>query len=171
MKTRNTITKLITITLAVAAIAVIGSSLAAGRAGAAGRSDINDIYVFRSIIGITPEQSLRVSVGSAANSIGDQAQFTITVTNDGGVPLYESDWKYVPVREFRFSDVSRRDLNTEGEPGTGRAQVMVTVTIQLPAGSNPEDSLCSMEVINEATGATAGSAIYKMHLIRHTAAG
>ena len=154
MKTRNTIKKLIAITVALAAIAVIGSSLAAGRAGAAGPSDLNDIYVFRSIIGIIPDQSLRVSVGNTANTIGDQAQFTFTVTNDGNVSLYESDWKYVPVRTFRFSGVSRRDLNIAGEPGTGRVQMMVTVTLRVPAGSNPKDYIGSLELVNDRTGST-----------------
>jgi hypothetical protein len=154
MKIRSRITKLIAITMAVAAMAVIGSSWAAGRAGAAGRSDRNDIYVSRSLVGIIPGQGLRISVGSAANSIGDQAQFTFTVTNSGGVPLYESEWRYVPVRGFHCSHVSRRDLNTDGEPGTLRAQVMVTVTLRVPAGSNPEDYIGSLEVVDDRTGGT-----------------
>ena len=154
MKTRNTITKLIAITMAVAAMAVIGASLAAGQAGAAGRSDINDIYVFRSPVGIIPEQSLRISVGNNAEPIGSPIVWTYEVRNTGGVPLYESEWKYVPVRRFSFSDVSREDLNTEGEPGTRRAEVMVTVTLRAPAGSNPEDYACSLEVVDNRTGAT-----------------
>ena len=153
MKTRNRITKLIAITMAVAAMAVIGSSWAAGRAGAAGRSDINDIYIFRSIIGITSGERIRVSVGTSANS-PTSGWFRYSTTNPSGVPLYDSEWKYVPVRRFSFLDVSREDLNTEGEPGTGRAQVMVTVTLRVPAGSNPKDYIGSLEVINEATGAT-----------------
>ena len=154
MRTRSTITKLIAITMAVAAMAVIGSSLAAGRTGTAGRSDINDIYVSRSIIGITPEQSLRISVGSAANSIGDQADYTFTVTNTGGATLYESEWRYVPVRGFRCSHVSREDLNTEGEPGTRRAEVMVTVTLRVPAGSNPKYFPASLELVGDPNGST-----------------
>ena len=155
MKPRSRITKLIAITMAVAAMAVIGSSLAAGRAGAAGLSD-PDIYIkFPSrVVGIIPGEGLRISVGSAANSIGDQADFTIKVTNAGGVPLYDSEWKYVPVRRFSFLDVSREDLNTEGEPGTRRAEVMVTVTLRVPAGSNPEDFFGSLEVVDERTGST-----------------
>jgi hypothetical protein len=153
MKTRITIKKLVAITMAVAVIAVIGSSLAAGRAGAAGRSDINDTYVFRSIIGITSEQSLRVSVGNTAIS-STQGWFRYSTTSPSGEPLYESEWMYVPVRGLRFSDVSRRALNTEGEPVTGRAQVMVTVTLQVPAGSNPEDIIGSLELVDNLTGGT-----------------
>src|SRR5688572_17542777 len=52
MKTRSTITKLIAITMALAAMAVAGSTWMAERAGANGRRDMNDIYVFRSPVGI-----------------------------------------------------------------------------------------------------------------------
>ena len=166
MKRRNTITKLIAITMAVAAMAVIGSSWAAGRAGAAGRQDVNDMKFPSRVVGIIPGQLIRVSVGNTANTIGDQAQFTVTVTDSGGGPLYESDWKYVPVRTFRFSDVSREDLNTEGEPGTRRAEVMVTVTLRVPAGSNPEDFPGSLEIIKEDTGGTV--AIIKVKRIRES---
>jgi hypothetical protein len=164
MKLLNRISKLIAITMAVAAIAVIGSSWAAGRAGAAGRSDINDIYVSRSIIGIIPGQGIRVSVGNTAVSPGSTVTWTHKVTNPGNVPLYESEWKYVPVRRFSFSDVSREDLNTEGEPGTRRAEVMVTVTLRVPAGSNPEDFPGSLEIIKEETGGTV--AIIKVKRFR-----
>ncbi|HET8670808.1 MAG TPA: hypothetical protein VFM05_09345 [Candidatus Saccharimonadales bacterium] len=169
MKTRSRITKLIVI-MAVAAIAVIGSSLVAGRAGAAGRQDVNDIYVSRSIIGVIPGQGIRVSVGNTAVSPGSTVTWTYKVTNPGNVPLYESEWRYVPVRRFSFSDVSREDLNTEGEPGTRRAEVMVTVTLRVPAGSNPEDFPGSLEIIKEDTGATVGTSMAKLHLIRHTGA-
>ena len=153
MKTRSRFTKLIAITMAVAAIAVIGSSWMAGRAGAASRSDINDTYVFRSVIGIIPGERIRVSVGTSANS-PTTGWFRYSTTNPSGVPLYESDWKYVPVRRFSFSDVSREDLNTEGEPVTGRAQVMVTVTARVPAGSDPADLIGSLEVVEERSGKT-----------------
>ena len=55
----------------------------------------------------------------------------------------------MPQREFRFSDVSRKDLNTEGEPETGRAQMMVRVTIIAPAGSNADDFPASLEIIED----------------------
>ena len=157
MKSRSRITKLIAITMAMAAIAVIGSSLVAGRAGAAGRQDVNDIYVYRTLVGIIPGQGIRVSVGNTAETPGSTVTWTYKVTNTGGVPLYESEWMYVPVRRFSFSDVSREDLNTEGEPRTRRAEVMVTVTIQAPAGSNPDDYIGSLELIDEETGRTVAA--------------
>ena len=52
----------------------------------------------------------------------------------------------MPPGQFRSSGVSRADLNTEGEPETGRAQMMVKVTMIAPAGSNPEDFPGSLEV-------------------------
>ena len=55
----------------------------------------------------------------------------------------------MPQREFRFSDVSRKDLNSEGEPETGRAQMMVRVTIIAPAGSNADDFPASLEIIED----------------------
>ena len=156
MKTRNRITKLITITIAVAAIAVISSSWAAGRAGAAGRSDVNDIYVSRSLVGIIDGQAVRISVGNTANSSGTPIVWTYKVTNTGGVPLYESERIQVPGGEFCSSDVPRRDLNTEGEPGTRRVQMMVRVEIEAPSGSNPSDVIVSVEIIEETTGRTSG---------------
>ena len=154
MNTRSRITKLIVITMAMAAIAVIGSSLVAGRAGAAGRQDVNDIYVYRTLVGIIPGQGIRISVGNTAQTPGSTVTWTYKVTNTGGVPLYESEWRYVPVRRFSFSDVSSEDLNTEVEPRTRRAEVMVTLTIQAPAGSNPDDYIGSLELIDEGTGGT-----------------
>ena len=72
----------------------------------------------------------------------------------------------MPVRRFNFSDVSRQDLNTEGQPGTGREEVMVTVTLRVPAGSNPEDFPGSLEIIKEDTGGTV--AIIKVKRIRES---
>ena len=155
MKTRNTITKLIAITMAVAAIAVIGSSWMAGRAGAAARAD-NDFYRFTTTIVVIPDQGIRLSVGNAAERVGSTVQWSYVVTNPGNAPLYESGWIEVPPGQFRFSDVHHRDLNTEGEPVTERKQVKVTVTLRAPAGSNPKDYFGTLEVVNTRTGATTG---------------
>jgi len=156
MKTRNTITKLITKTMAVAALAA-GLLCGAGwlQPVEAQTGDGSVRFVSYASVGIVPGEKVRLAVGNTALS-SSTGWFRYTTTDPGGVPLYESEWIQVPPREFRFSDVSRRDLNTEGEPGTGRAELMVRVTIQAPAGSNPEDFPVSTEIINEGTGATSG---------------
>lgn len=166
MKTRSRITKLITLAMTLSAIAVIGLSLVAGRAGAAGQQEVNDIYVYRSLVGIIPGQGIRISVGNTAETPGSTVTWTYKVTNTGGDPLYESDWKYVPVRVFHSSHVSRQDLNTKGEPGTGREQVMLTVTLRVPAGSNPDDFPASLELIDEETGGTV--AVIKVKRIKES---
>lgn len=156
MKTRNTLTKLIAFTITVAALA--GAGLLCGADWLppveAQSGDGSVRFVSYASIGIVHGERVRLSLGNTPISPRSPFSWTYKVSNTGGVSLYESEWIRVPPREFRFSDVSRRDLNTEGEPGTGRAQVMLTVTIRIPAGSNPEDYLYSIEVINEATGAT-----------------
>jgi hypothetical protein len=156
MKTRNTITKLISKTMAVAALAA-GLLCGAGwlQPVEAQTGDGSVRFVSYAAVGIVPGEGVRVSVGNTALN-SSAGWFRYSLTDPGGVPLYESEWIQVTPSEFRVSDVSRRDLNTEGESGTGRAEVVVKVTIEAPAGSNPEDSPVSVEVIKEATGATSG---------------
>lgn len=156
MKTRNTITRVLTMTLAVAALA------AAGLLGGAGwlqpveaQSSAEGLnFVTYASIGIVHGQRVRVSVGNAAESGGTLTlSFSYYMAYDSNswssVPFYESEWIRIPQGEFRFSEVSRGDLNTEGEPETGRAQVMVKVTMMAPAGSNREDFPSSLEVIKD----------------------
>ena len=152
MKTRNTITKLITITMAVAALAATGVLCGAGwlQPVEAQSGDGSVRFVSYTSIGIVHGQRVRLSVGNPEESTGNRFVYVYyTVSKPSGDPLYESEWIRVPSGEFRCSDVSREDLNTEGEPGTGRAQVMVIVTIIAPAGSNPEDFPGSLEVIED----------------------
>jgi hypothetical protein len=159
MKTRNTITKLITKTMAVAALAA-GLLCGAGwlQPVEAQTGDGSVRFVSYASVGIVHGEKVRLTVGNTAKEPGSIITWTYTVTNSGGVPLYESKNPNLLTATgwFRYSDVSREDLKIEGEPGTGRAEVIVKVTIEAPAGSNPEDSPVSVEVINEATGATSG---------------
>lgn len=167
MKQSSTSRKLITITMAVAALVAAGLLAKAGwqQPVEAQSGDGSVRSVSYASIGIIPGEKVRLSVGNTANSPGSTVTWTYKVTNTGGVPLYESEWIQVQPGEFRVSDVSRRDLNIEGEPGTGRAEVIVRVTIQAPAGSNPKDSPVSLEVTKEDTGATSGGII--LHEVGH----
>ena len=164
MQTRNIITKLITRTFAVAALAAAGFLGGADwlQPVEAQTGDGTVRFVSYAAFGIIPGQKVRLSVRNTEESAGTLSMsfsyYLAHGTNSSTtVPLYESELIQVPPREFRFSDLSRRDLKIEGEPVTGRAQVLVRVTIQAPAGSNPNDSMVSLEVIKEETGATGGN--------------
>jgi hypothetical protein len=65
-------------------------------------------------------------------------------------PIYESEWMRVPRGEFRSTELRRADLKTEGDLETGRAQVIVKVTMIAPAGSEPEDFPGALEVFDDA---------------------
>lgn len=160
MKARNTITKL-TITMALAALAVAGlfcSAVWLPRVEAQS-GDGSVKFVSYASVGIIPGEKVRLSVGNNAKAPGSTITWTFKVTNPGAVPLYDSERIKVPSGEFHSADVSRRDLKTEGEPGTGRAEVMLRATIEAPAGSSPEDFPVSAEVIKEETGTTSGGII------------
>lgn len=160
MKTRNTLTKLITITMAVAALAAAG--LLSGTAWlqpveAQSDKDLHitsasyDEHISYASIGIVPGERVRVSVANTAESAGNLTlsfQYYLAHGSNAStsVPFYESELIQVPPGQFRSSGVSRADLNTEGEPETGRAQIMVKVTMIAPAGSNPDDFPGSLEV-------------------------
>jgi hypothetical protein len=167
MKARNTITRVITITMAVAALAAAGLLYGAGwlQPVEAQSGDGSARFVSYASVGIVPGEKVRLTVGNNAETPGSTVTWTYKVTNTGGDPLYESEGIQVSPGWFRYSEVSRGVLNTEGEPGTGRAEVMVTVAIEAPAGSNPEDLAVSTEVIKEETGATSGGIL--QHEVGH----
>ena len=156
MKTRNAITKLITKTMALAVLA------AAGLIGSAGwlqhvqaqMGDGSVRFISYASVGIVHGQRVRVSVSNTEESTG-----TLTLSfsyylahgsnSSSSVPFYESELMRVPRGEFRFSEVTREHLKTEGEPGTGRARMRVKVTMIAPAGSDPEHFPGSLEVIED----------------------
>lgn len=138
MKTRNTITKLITKTLAVAALALLcGAGWLQPVQAQIGDGSVK--FLSYASIGIVPGQKVRLSVANTEQSAGNLSlSFSYYLAHgsnsSSSVPLYESEWIQVPPGEFRSSDVSRKDLKTEGEPRTGRAQVMVKARRQQSRG-------------------------------------
>ena len=155
MKTRNTITRLITKTMAVAVLAAAGLLCGAGwlQPVQAESGDGSVKFVSYASIGIIHGQRVRFSVSNTEESSGTLSlsfsYYLAHQSNSSSFPFYETEWMQVPRGEFRFSELSREALNTEGEPGTGRAQVMARVTIVAPAGSNPDDFPVSLEVIED----------------------
>ena len=152
MKIRNAITKHITKTMA--ALAVAGLLCGAGwlQTVQAQTGDGSVRFISYASVGIVHGEKVRLSVSNTEESTGTLSlsfsYYLAHGTNaSSSVPFYESEWMRVPRGEFRFSDVTREQLKTEGEPGTGRAQLIVRVTMIAPAGSDPEDFPGSLEII------------------------
>ena len=155
MKTRNTITKFLALTLAVAALGALLCEAGMLQPVEAQMGDGSVRFVSYASLGIVDGEKVRLSVGNTEQSSGTLtlsfSYYLAHGTNSSSVPLYESELIQVPPGEFRFSDVSRKDLKTEGEPRTGRANVLVKVTLIAPAGSSQEDFPSSLEVIKDET--------------------
>jgi hypothetical protein len=147
MKTRNTISKLLTLTLAAALLC--GTGLLLPVEAQTGNGSVK--FISYASVGIVPGEKVRLSVGNAEESTGNItlsfSYYLAHGTNSSSsVPFYETEWKQVPRGESRFSQVTREDLKTEGEPGTGRARMIVRVTIIAPAGSSEDNFPGSLEV-------------------------
>lgn len=163
MKIRKTIIKL-AITMAMAALAAAGLLCSAVwlQPVEAQSGDGSVKFISYAAIGIVPGEKIRITVGNSASSSSNPnlasatGWFRYSLTDPLGVILYQSEPIKVASGEFRSSDVFRRDLKTEGEPETGRAEVMLRATIEAWDGSNPDDFRISTEVIKEETGATSG---------------
>ena len=154
MKTHNTITKLIAITMALAALVaadLLGAGLLQPVNAQIGDGSVR--FVSYASLGIVPGEMVRLNVANTEKSGTLSLSFSYYLAHmsnsSSSVPLYESEWIQVPPGEFRFSDVWRKDLNTEGERGTGRAEVILKITMIAPAGSDLENFPCSLEVIKD----------------------
>ena len=134
MKIRNAITKLVTITLAVAAMAVLGSSGMAGRAVASGsaasQNNLKQIGLFSPPIGFVHGETLRISVvnpNSPDIIIGTPINAHVKVFDAAGRPLAESEEAVLPPGKIHNFDFNRDDLQVAGEPGTGRLEVRAEI--------------------------------------------
>ena len=156
---KTVITKLITITVAALAVWLQPAQAQTG--------DGSVRFVSYASVGIVHGQKVRLSVANTEESGGSLSlSFSFYLAHgtnaSSSVPLYESDWIKVPAKEFRYSDVSREELNTQGEPETGRAQMIVKVTIIAPAGANADDFPASLEILQ--SGETVDSK-YRLILV------
>jgi hypothetical protein len=164
MKTRNTITKLIAITMAVAAIAIIGSSLTAGRARAAGQQDGGlQLEMSRSLrhalYGFIPGQSLSCSVANTPTQEegGGPVRVQAYIYDSFGKLLSRTDPVEVPEGQFRTLRFNRDELPLAGEPDTGRVQVRAVIQVAFMDGSvRPFRLPVSIELVDNRTGATIG---------------
>ena len=134
MKIRNTITKLMTITMAVAAIAVLGSSGMAGRIGASGsaasQNILKQIALFSPPIGFKLGETFRVSVVNPDEPdiiTGAQVNGHVKIFDSTGQPLAESEEVVLLPGQISNFDFNRDDLHVAGERGTGRLEVRAEI--------------------------------------------
>ena len=167
MKLPNRISKLLAITLAVAAMAV-GGSIWTTEAQGGMLFVATDVGVY----GFIPGQSLSFSVANTRTQEegGGPVRVQAAIYDSTGRLLSQTDPVEVPPGQFRTIRFNRDDLRVAGEPGTGRVQVQPDFQFQADANQSfsPEDISFTMELVNNSTGATAGTATPKLHLIRHT---
>ena len=169
MKIRNTLTKFLAVSMVVAALAVadLPGEVNWLRPVAAQTGDGSVRFVSYASIGLVPGEKVRVSVGNPEQTGGTLSlSFSYYIAHEGSwsrAPVFESEWKYVPVRAIRYSELSREDLKTDGEPGTRRAEVLVGVSMMAPAGSNPDDVPISLEIIKD--GSTQVDSKYRLILV------
>ena len=150
MKTRNTITKFLTIAAALAVLCGAGWL----KPVAAQSSDDGVSFVTYASVGIATGEGVRFSMANPKNSAGSvMMRFSLYPAqgsiNSSTVPLYQSEWIEIPPGEFRSSDVWRKDLKTEGEPQTGRQQTLATMVLMGINRSDPENCFGSLEVLEE----------------------
>jgi len=133
MKTRQTITKLRTVTLAVAAIAVLGSSAIAGRASAYGsaapQNNLKQIALFSPPISFVSGETFRISVvnPNSMDQSSTRVNGKVKLFDASGQLLAESEEVVLPPRQTRNFDFLRDDLRVEGEPVTGRLEVRAEI--------------------------------------------
>ena len=160
MKIRNTITKFIRMTIAVAAMAVIGSIGMPGRAAGANAQtapgDGSVRFVSKSI-GFIPGQTLRFSVANLSareEGIGS-VHVQAYIYDSYGNLLSQTGPVEVPAERFSILDFKRDDLLVAGEARTRRLQVRGEIICRYSNSSepiSPDRLLVSLEGFNTAGG-------------------
>lgn len=143
---------------AVVVLAAAGVLWGAGwhQSAKAQSGDVSLRLVSRSILGIVPGQKVGVSVANASDPllVGASLTFAYKVFDQNGRTLFESERTQVPPGHFRGQDLLIGGLDVDGEPGTGRVQMMVQITVDVPSGIEESDVIGSVEIIDEETGQT-----------------
>lgn len=103
------------------------------------------------ILGIGGAQKMRLSVAPIPGA-RQMHSWYLTVRDTKDNVIFRSERIEVPSGEWRFADVPREALRTEGQPGTGEAQVMVQVFVDLPEGGSASDFVGAAQVLDQATG-------------------
>ena len=167
MKIRQTITKLLTITLAVAALAAVSYGWMPGP-GAGGQVVMSDgsVRFISPSISFKAGQIIRLNVYSPSRANLQIATFYwgATILDANGNILARSEPVSLSSGQFRSVQFLRDDLHVQGEPVTGGLQVGCDFQFQADAQSvvlsSPVPFLISVEVIDTRTGGTRLASFY-----------
>jgi hypothetical protein len=152
---RNSITKLITLTMALAAIAVIGSSWT---------TQAQQVRVFKgtALAGFIPGQSLHCSMAYVGRPEegGGPVRVTAYVYDSAGNLLSRTDPVELRLGQFHTYVIDRDGLPVEGDARTRRAQVRVEFRFQVDARqtlSPAENFLATVETVENRSGKASSS--------------
>ena len=119
------------------------------RARAFAQIDGSDLSVWRSNFGTVSGQTARVTVANlATKSVPSLVIFRCMFLDQNGTLVGESQRTEVPSGQFRGADFLHGGFGMDGEPGSGRKQVMMQVVIQSVRGTNAPPSLVTVEVLD-----------------------
>ena len=113
------------------------------------------------LLAVGQRQKMRLSVATTPAASKTPYAWYYIVRNTRNEVLYRSERIEAPSGEWLFSDVSREALRTIGEPGTGEAQVMVQVFLDLSRGGNPSDFVGATQVLDEATAQSSANLAFR----------
>jgi hypothetical protein len=115
----------------------------------------SDLSAWRSNFGTVSGQTARVTVANlATTSVPGLVIFRCMFFDQNGTLVAESQGTEVPAGQFRGADFLYGGFGMDGEPGTGRKQVMMEVVIQSVRGTESPESLVTVEVLDQ-NGKTA----------------
>lgn len=122
----------------------------------ASRQDNSVCYTNVTVLGLTSGQQLRASVGTIVGTKGD-IEWAYRISTSDNQILFQSERVVSPAGQWRYSTVSREDLNIDGESETGRVQVMVQLGIKAKRSTKASDIINSLEVIENGRTAVRSS--------------
>jgi hypothetical protein len=154
MKLRNTLTKLITMTVALAAIALIGSTWAAAQTES--QNNLKQLHL--GCIGFVDGQTLRFSAfnPNTPEEASEPVRAKVRLYDATGNVLAQSEEVDLAPGQFRTFDFNRAGLRASGEIGAGRLHVRAEIIYGFVATSQqpPDQFPAVMELIDSSTGRT-----------------
>lgn len=148
MNIRSKLTRLVTISIALIALVVVGT-------GWTTKAQQGDTLRGTTLVGFIPGQTMRFSMGNL--SIGGPVRAQVSLYDAQGNLVVRSQEVAVSPSHFHSFDFKRTDLALAGEPNTGRLQLRAEVQFQRDANQTPippNRFPVTVELLDSRTGGT-----------------